>query len=690
MLKKAVLGFLSVLLATILSASPAISASGLKPSNEWVRHFDWLTNGVKSGSHELTINIADQTRTVRFEFNDRGRGPDISEVSHLDENGKRIRLTISGHSYMGAPVDEQMSVSENQVKWLSTIEEGVSGNREAFYLANDGSYEQSAMLARVLLSSTSGQVPLLPSGNASIRKLDQLSIPAGSVTQTISLYAINGLGFQPEFIWLDEHGELFGISAGSNALVPQGLAHLAPELKSAQDKAELEYYRARSKPLTHQLPADYVVSGVNVVDVDKGTSLEGHTVVVKGGVIHEILGPGSKFETGIKQIDGNGLWLVPGLWDMHTHNRFSQGLLHIAGGVTTVRDMGNNPENYFQVRDGFNSGEVIGPRSFAAGIIEGKSPFSAPIKELAESAEDAVKLVGKYHELGYPQIKIYSSTAPAWVKAVADEAHRRNMRVSGHIPSFMNAEQAVKAGYDEIQHINMLFLNFLASETDDTRTPLRFTLIAEKAHQLDMESGEMDSFLDLLKNNEVTIDPTVAIFDNMLRHRSGELSPSFRMMADHLPPSVRRGMMAGRMDINDENAARYAASAQSLLVMLRKLHEKSIKIVAGTDSLPGFGLHRELELYQEAGIPAAEILRLATLGSAELMGNAEHSGSISVGKTADMVLLARNPLEDISAVRTPRLVFMADRMYRVSDLHKAVGIKPFGNSEAENIGSLYH
>ena len=390
------------------------------------------------------------------------------------------------------------------------------------------------------------------------------------------------------------------------------------------------------------------------------------------------------------QVDGNGLWLVPGLWDMHTHNRFSQGLLHIAGGVTTVRDMGNNPENYFQVRDGFNSGEVIGPRSFAAGIIEGKSPFSAPIKDLAESVEDAVKLVGKYADLGYPQIKIYSSTAPEWVAPVATEAHRRNMRVSGHIPSFMSAEQAVNAGYDEIQHINMLFLNFLASETDDTRTPLRFTLIAEQAHQLDLESEEVDAFLDLLKEKEVTIDPTVAIFDNMLRHRSGELSPSFRMVADHLPPSVRRGMMAGRMDINDENAPQFAESADALLVLLCKLHEKGIRIVAGTDSLPGFGLHRELELYQKAGIPAAEVLRLATLGAAELMGASGDSGSISIGKASDMILLARNPLENIGAVRTVRTVFKGDRMYRVSELQQAVGIKPFWDSETENISSLNH
>ena len=136
-------------------------------------------------------------------------------------------------------------------------------------------------------------------------------------------------------------------------------------------------------------------------------------------------------------------------------------------------------------------------------------------------------------------------------------------------------------------------------------------------------------------------------------------------------------MMAGRMDITEENASRFAASAEALLILVRKLYESGIRIVAGTDSLPGFGLHRELELYQKAGIPPADIMRLATLGSAELMGAEEKNGSIKVGKQADFALLASNPLEDISAVRKVRLIFKGDRYFKAPDLHQAVGIKPF-------------
>ena len=221
----AALRFLPFLLAAGLFASVASCASKPKPSNEIVRYFDWLTNGVKSGSHELTINAEDRTRTVLFEFNDRGRGPAISEVTHLDGNGKRHSLSISGHSYMGAAVDEQLIISENRVSWLSTLESGESGNTEAFYLANDGSFEQLALLTRKLLASETGQIQLLPGGTASLRKLDELSIPIGEQSHPVTLYAVNGLGFQPEFIWLDAHQELFGISAVSNALIPRGRGH---------------------------------------------------------------------------------------------------------------------------------------------------------------------------------------------------------------------------------------------------------------------------------------------------------------------------------------------------------------------------------------------------------------------------------------------------------------------------------
>jgi len=131
------------------------------------------------------------------------------------------------------------------------------------------------------------------------------------------------------------------------------------------------------------------------------------------------------------------------------------------------------------------------------------------------------------------------------------------------------------------------------------------------------------------------------------------------------------------MDIDDSNAARYARSADALLEMIAKLHSAGVPLVAGTDAMAGFTLHRELELYHRAGISNADVLKIATLESARVAGKTSDSGSISVGKQADFVLLAGNPLDDISAVRKPVAVFKGDRWFDPALLYEAVGIRPF-------------
>ncbi len=641
-----------------------------------VRKYDWLTNGVVSGELVMTIGDA-QHREVRFEFNDRGRGPELFEQIRLGESGELLELTISGHSYMGAQVDEHFLRDASAARWTSTIEKGASSHpQDAMYLAADGSLEQTAMLVRQALKSSGQRLALLPAGEATVRPLQQLEVSHDGLSRTVRLYEISGLDLEPGYIWLDEDLQLFAVAYGWMGMVPEGWGEVLPVLQAGIDKAETAYHQHLAAELTRSIEGAYAIRNVRVLDVEQGVLLPGQTVVVEDGIIRSV-GSNAPPESVTTIIDGENDILMPGLWDMHTHLFAGSGLLHIAAGVTTARDLGNNPDRLDEVRAMFDDGSVIGPRSFAAGFIDRKSPFSAPIDRLAESREDALQLVRDYAARGYPQIKIYSSIDPSWVEDIAAEVHSHNMRLSGHIPSFMTAEQAVRQGFDEIQHINMLFLNFLAGPEDDTRTPLRFSLVAEKAGVMDLDSAEVSAFIELLKDNNVVVDPTVAIFDNMFRHRSGDLSPSFAMVAEHMPPAVRRGLLAGEMDINDENAARYAASAQALLDMIKRLHQAGVPLVAGTDSLAGFGLHRELELYVQAGIAESDVIRLATLGAAEVMAMADKSGSITVGKNADMVLLPGNPLEDINAVRRAKMVFKGNRYWRPSRLYSALGIKPF-------------
>jgi imidazolonepropionase-like amidohydrolase len=642
--------------------------------------YDWLTAGEVSGSHVLQIR-ADGTRVADFEFNDRGRGPKIHEEISLGSDGKPVTLQVSGHSYMGAPAQESFRVTDGRADWESTLErdEAAAGG---FYVPHDGTPEQQAVLARALLAAPGRRLDLLPAGTAAIEEIAAQEVSHDGQARTVTLYAISGLDLTPQYVWLDEERELFALTYGWMGLAPQGWGGTLEGLQAAQDGAEEDHHRRLAAELTEELPAHWILRNVAVVDVESGTLLPDRLVAVSDGRIVRVSGnemPDLPLYGDLQPriIDGQGLTLMPGLWDMHTHLSLDQGLLHIAAGVTAVRDLGNEPERLSEVRAAFDSGEVIGPRSVAAGFIDKRSPYSAPTGRLAETLDEALAMVREYAEAGLPQVKIYSSIEPEWVQPIAAEVHARGMRLSGHIPSWMTARQAVLAGFDEIQHINMLFLNFLAGPEDDTRTPLRFSLVAEKAGSMDLDAQPVQEFIALLKERGVVVDPTVAIFDSMFRHRSGDLDPSYAMIADHMPPAVRRAMLGGEMAIDEGNAATYARSADALLGMIARLHAAGVPLVAGTDAMPGFTLHRELELYQRAGISNAEVLRIATLGAAVVAGAADESGSVSEGKRADFVLLAGNPLEDISAVRRPVAVFKGDRWYDPAKLYEAVGIRPF-------------
>jgi hypothetical protein len=640
--------------------------------------YDWVTAGNVSGSLRVEV-AADGSRNAEFEFNDRGRGPKLEEQSQVDDAGMLVSLEVRGHAYMGAPVAERFNADGNTVNWSSNLESGQAA-AGAYYWPSNGTPEQTALLARALLNSESARLPLYPAGEASIHRIAEYATDDKPENAAV-LYAIHGLGLTPEYIWLDQSRELFALTYGWMGLAPSGQAAILPAMQALQDQAESERSLELAKQLANELPEKWLLRNVHVIDVEAGASAPGRMVAVNQGRIMGIWLDSDvimEMELGdYEAIDGKGAYLIPGLWDMHTHLSLDDGLLHIAAGVTTVRDLANDEQRLTEIRAAFDSAAAIGPHSYRAGFIDKQSPYSAPTGKLANSLDDALAMIEEYAAAGYPQIKIYSSIEPGWVAPMAKAIHANDMRLSGHIPSYMKAEQAVRDGFDEIQHINMLFLNFLAGPDDDTRTPVRFKLVAEKAGELDLDSKPVKDFIELLAKREIVVDPTVTIFDSMFRHRSGEIDPSYAAVADHLPPATQRSMLAGEMDITDENAERYARSAQALLDMIYRLYQAGVPLVAGTDALAGFTLHRELELYQQAGIPSAEILRIATLDSARVVGAEEDSGSIHIGKSADMVLLRDDPLQNISAVRYPLMVFKGKHRYEPNALYHAMGIKPF-------------
>jgi hypothetical protein len=293
-----------------------------------------------------------------------------------------------------------------------------------------------------------------------------------------------------------------------------------------------------------------------------------------------------------------------------------------------------------------------------------------------DSEAEARAAIDNYAKLGYDGIKVYSSIKPELVPTIVQLAHAKGLRVSGHVPAFMTAQQFVEDGADEIQHINFVFLNFFFDEVKDTRTPQRFIAVAERAATLDLDSQQVRSFVRLLKDHNTVVDPTLAVFEGLFTDRPGKVSASYAAIADRLPPQVRRGLLAGGLPVPEGKDARYRESQLATLRMTKLLYDSGITIVPGTDGLPGFTLHRELELYAQAGISPRDVLRIATLDAARVARRDQELGSITPGKLADMVLVDGDPAKRISDIRKPSLVIKDGAFYEPAALYKALGIKP--------------
>jgi hypothetical protein len=375
-------------------------------------------------------------------------------------------------------------------------------------------------------------------------------------------------------------------------------------------------------------------------------------------------------------IEAAGKTLIPGLWDMHAHVSPNDGILNLAAGVTSVRDLANDTDELIARKKRIEEGKELGTRIVMAGFMDGPGPYQGPTKVLIADEKTGREWVDKYASLGMVQIKLYSSLKPELVAPIAEEAHKKGLRVSGHIPAGLTAAEAVKLGYDEIQHCNFLVLNFMP-DVKETRTPARFLEPAKRTADLDLNSPEVRAFVQLLRDRHTTLDPTLSAFEQMFLDRPGTMAVGFQAVADRLPVQVRRGFMAGDLP-PPEGAmdAKYKAGWKKMLAFIHQLYTAGVPIEAGTDSMAGFALHRELELDAEAGIPAPEVLRLATLGAARIMGMEKDFGTVRPGKLADLALVDGDPARRISDVRRTVLTVKDGVVYRPAELYREIGVKP--------------
>jgi amidohydrolase family protein len=640
------------------------------------RVFALLLRGNRAGS-ETSCRLADGRREVLFAFNDRGRGPELTTLARFDRAGLPISIETDGHDYFKGEVHERFTRSGQEASWQNKAEEGrQTVPAEAYYVSFSGAPEDLAWLASALAKRQGRRLALLPAGEASVEPLAQKRVASGGQSRNIRLHAVAGLDFQPSYVWLDEGGGFFAIISDWFTVIPEGWESVAPDLLRVQEEREQKRYAEAARRVRRLPGKPLVFTGASLFDSGKAACLPGRTIVVSGNRIAAVGADGDvAIPAGAETIDGKGKTLLPGLWDMHAHPTPPDGLMHLAAGVTAIRDMAAEPDTPGKLK-AWETGEAAGPRVVFAGIVDGPGPFQGPTKMLVSNEAEAIDAVRRIAEAKFRQVKIYSSVKPELVPILIREAHARGLRVSGHIPAFMTAEQAVRDGYDEIQHMNFLFLNFWADEVADTRGPARFTAVGEKAFQLDLFSEKVEAFLKLLKEHGTVIDATLGVFEGMFTSRPGHVPEGFAPIADALPAQVRRGLLDGGLPVPEGMNQRYLGAFTAMEQMLALLEKNGIPIVAGTDGMPGFALQRELEIYVEAGLPPGRVLQIATRDAARVAGRSEDLGSVEPGKLADLVLVDGDPTQRIRDVRNVRLVVKDGAVYDPQAMRRELGIRP--------------
>jgi hypothetical protein len=659
-------------------AGPALT--GPAAAAETIRYVALVDGGTKAGE-QVVRKDDDGTTHVDFIFKDNGRGPELKEEYKLAPDGTYSQYKVTGTSTFGAKVDETFSRTGDSAQWKSTSDQGrqsVSGT--ALYSALGGTPEGFSVAMSALAKRSDGKLPLIPSGTLTVRKVADAEVARGGEKRTVQLVAMTGVGLTPSFAWstTGDSPRLFAfIYPGFLQLIEEGWESNAAALETRQKQAEGEVLLGMEQRLAHPLPGSTLIRNARVFDSEKATLGTASDVLIRDGKIVSIASAGGEKTKADNVIEAGGKVLLPGLFDMHAHFGPWDGGLHLAAGITSIRDMGNDNTTLQQLMAQLSEGKLLGPSVVPAGFIEGESKMSARNGFVIKNLDEARKAIDWYADHGYPQVKIYNSFPKDILRDTAAYAHQRGLRVSGHIPAFMRAQDAVDQGYDEIQHINQVMLNFFVTPETDTRTLERFYLVAKKTAGLDFDSKPVQDFIANLAKKQIVIDPTLATFE-FIHQREGELSPIVADVADHLPPDIQRSRRVGEMNIPDDaTEALYGKSFDKLVEFVGRLYKAGVPIVAGTDEISGFTLQRELELYVKAGITPAQVLQIATWNGAKYTRTTEDRGSVTVGKRADLVLVDGDPTVDIADIRKVALVVHQGKAYYPSEIDEALGIKPF-------------
>jgi imidazolonepropionase-like amidohydrolase len=428
-----------------------------------------------------------------------------------------------------------------------------------------------------------------------------------------------------------------------------------------------------------------VLNHVTVIDVARGVALPDRAIEIEGARIRAVVASASYHPPAASVVhDLSGRYVLPGFIDMHAHVLFppldddgrplpwfdrdtSRALLRtlLLHGVTTVRDPGDATEAAVAVRGMLAHGEIVGPRLFTAGRILTLEPMRHAIYATTTDERQVREEVAWQAQVGVNFIKVYQDLSPTLVRVAIGEAHRRGIRVIGHLQSTTWTE-AARMGIDFIAHAAPWAPEYLPAAARPAYQPSMFGRIYWLEH-LDLNSPAVQEMIATLVEHHVSVDPTLMAFRTKFWGDDPGYTDNPRRTAT--PPKLWIGF-ARRSNTADWTPEQYrAARAQwaKLLALVKLMYDRGVLLTAGTDTpfpwiVPGVSFHEELRLLAEAGIPAAAVVRMATINAA--LALKQNIGSVEPGKEADLVVLAANPLESLQNTERVEIVIKAGQIYR--------------------------
>jgi imidazolonepropionase-like amidohydrolase len=671
-LRKFILGGVLAALSSAVPAQTPVEQLAKPPAT--ATHYIIQSTGGKHGDSWIWTS-PDGTRMGRESLILRGQVFEVDSTAKAGADGMPASITIRGFTPTG-DAGETFRVAEGKASWKSPVDAGGAPYQApAFYSAQGGPIEETALFLETILARPDKTLNLLPGGKARAEKLTTVTVGSGANAREVTAWAITGVSNSPIPVWSDAKGKFFGFVFFLSWL-PEEYASEHARLNEAQSKAMAAQMPALAKSLVKQPAGAVAFKNVRVFDADGKTFQADQTVVVEKGRIAAV-GPAAsvKVPAGAQVFDGKGKTLLPGLWDCHMHvgNDYT-GLQELSMGVTSVRDPGNDDSLTLARRERAAQGELLMPNVYPSSLIDGKGPNTAQVANVATSQAEAIALVGKAKEKKFNGVKFYGTLNPEWLSAAVAEAHKLGLHVHGHIPQGIRPLDAINAGYDEITHINWIIMQAMPDSVIAVDNGIaRFEGPGRYGKDVDLNGEQLTKIVSTMAAKGIYSDPTMVAFESLYVPENGDLSPSYAPFVGSLPPTIERGFRTGGFAVpKDLTRAHYRASWAKMVALLGRMHKAGVPIVAGTDGA-GIELIRELEIYQEAGMTAAEALAAATIVPAKLVGQDHNTGSIKVGKTADLFLVEGDPSKKLADLRQTRVVMLGGKLLDADALRAAAG-----------------